>query len=134
MKSHERREVDCCSASQWLLEYLQITKDHRRAWPLNKHFRYGIFSIIIFHVSKHLPSFFGECSGKCFQSKYFTALSGEVGDEKGLATCFCFIAVFEISKKGPVDTATHSACSLPEMISQHACMPLNCIHIWPSPM
>lgn len=31
MKSHERREVDPCSASWWLLEYPQITKRSQKS-------------------------------------------------------------------------------------------------------
>ena len=139
MKSHERREVDPYSASQWLLEYPQITNESQKSLAIEQTlFIYGIISIIIFHVSKRLPIFFvGECSGKCFQCKYFTALGWGLGDKTGSQFAFVSLLSLKSGKKrggGAVDTATHSACSLPEMISQHACMPLNGIHIWPRPM
>lgn len=137
MKSHERKEVNSYSASWWLLEYPQITDRSQKSLAIEQTLIYGIISTIIFHVSKYRPIFFSVNAPESVSHvNTLQHWAGRWGTRRGWWFVFVFLLSSKSEKKrggkrGLVDTATHSACSLPEMISPHACMPLNCIHIWP---
>lgn len=126
MKSHERREVDRYSASQWLLEYPQITIDYRKAWLLNKHFHLWNY-FHNHHSCCQTPSIFFSVNAPESVSHVNTLRHwvGRRGTRRGWR-CFCFIAVFEISKKRACDR--HSFCMFPARTDQSTCMHASELH------